>query len=378
MPRSSAERELAFARRLTTAWQHAAPEVVFSHAGRDGDRDLLPSPLIRDLPLQAATPRAAAAPAWLVLRGAGALESVADGRLPPPVTPRGGTALLSDQAACPFRAAARHRLRADTLDEPAFGPTVLDRGTVTHAALQRIWAALGDSDSLHRHDDAALGALVQEAVDAELRTLAREAPQRLPEPLRALEQERLCTLLLDWLALERQRPPFAVEHTEHKAELEVHGLLLRIRPDRVDRLADGRRLVIDYKTGRPGAGPWADPRPDDVQLLLYAQCYADVAAVAYARLRTGECGFQGVAADEGVADGIRAFERQSALQDFKTWRDLLQDWDRRIKALAAELLDGVAVVQPKNAQACQRCNLHSLCRVHELQVGFDDSAEDTP
>jgi hypothetical protein len=43
-----------------------------------------------------------------------------------------------------------------------------------------------------------------------------------------------------------------------------------LRLDRIDRLNDGSLLVIDYKTGDVSPKSWDLPRPDDVQLPLYA------------------------------------------------------------------------------------------------------------
>ena len=46
MPHATPEASLAVDRALTDAWRAAAPEVVFSSARAEGDRELLPSPLV--------------------------------------------------------------------------------------------------------------------------------------------------------------------------------------------------------------------------------------------------------------------------------------------------------------------------------------------
>jgi len=43
-----------------------------------------------------------------------------------------------------------------------------------------------------------------------------------------------------------------------------------VRLDRIDRLNDDSLLVIDYKSGTVSPSSWDLPRPDDVQLPLYA------------------------------------------------------------------------------------------------------------
>src|SRR5258705_5495871 len=53
IPEASAETSLALDRRITDGWKQAAGEVVFSHFTKEEDRDVLPSPLIADLPEKA-------------------------------------------------------------------------------------------------------------------------------------------------------------------------------------------------------------------------------------------------------------------------------------------------------------------------------------
>ncbi len=50
MPEASIEATLALDAAITRGWLAAAGEVVLSHAEAEGERKLLPSPLLRDLP----------------------------------------------------------------------------------------------------------------------------------------------------------------------------------------------------------------------------------------------------------------------------------------------------------------------------------------
>ncbi|HXZ84842.1 MAG TPA: PD-(D/E)XK nuclease family protein, partial [Myxococcota bacterium] len=112
IPEASAEASLARARRITDGWLGAADEVVVSCALLDGERTLLPSPLIAGI----SSRQGQELPAYPRYRdlvfAARRLESAPDGRAPALATrtPRGGTRILADQAACPFRAFAHHRL----------------------------------------------------------------------------------------------------------------------------------------------------------------------------------------------------------------------------------------------------------------------------
>ena len=113
IPEASAEATLARGKRITDGWLAAADEVVVSHPAMEQDRALLASPLISAVAL--GTPETGTYERYRdLIFAARRSETVQDGQAPALATktPRGGTRILSDQAACPFRAFARHRLAA--------------------------------------------------------------------------------------------------------------------------------------------------------------------------------------------------------------------------------------------------------------------------
>ena len=106
------------------------------------------------------------------------------------------------------------------------------------------------------------------------RVLQKKLPPRaresMPKRYLELEETRLIDLVTEWLRYESARVPFTVAETEQKSAAAIAGLSLKLRLDRIDRLNDGSLLVIDYKTGDVSPKSWDLPRPDDVQLPLYA------------------------------------------------------------------------------------------------------------
>ena len=70
----------------------------------------------------------------------------------PPVTsddiPRGGSGLISDQAACPFRAFANYRLGTRKLEEAELGFDARVRGMLMHRCLELFWNEVRSSDRL--------------------------------------------------------------------------------------------------------------------------------------------------------------------------------------------------------------------------------------
>lgn len=379
LPHASAAQELAWAERMTLRWREAAAEVVLSWAVREEDRVLAPSPLIQP-EAQSVTFEEidALAPQWRTLQARGRDVLQADDYAPVPdaaVPVPGGARVIGDQARCPFRAFATHRLGAQPLEQPGYGPNHFDRGLVVHRVLERLWRALHNQAALRALDEAALGQRITDAVETELDRLADESPHRLTPGLRPLEANRLHALVSEWMAQERARPDFTVEQVEGSAPeapggeqhvVRFGGLLLRLRPDRIDRLEDGSRLVIDYKTGARRPAPWRDGRPDEPQLLLYALTQPDVAGLAYARLRAGGVGFDGLAANGNVAPGIKDYAAVRETKTAANWDGLMGRWRGELETVAGELRRGLASVTPKHPrQSCRDCHLHAVCRIRE-------------
>ncbi|HEX4985555.1 MAG TPA: PD-(D/E)XK nuclease family protein [Burkholderiales bacterium] len=360
IPEASAVAALARGVRMTQDWLRAADEVVFSHPAMEQDRRLIVSPLVIDVPL--GTPPADAGETWQGrIHAAARMEMSADGQASalPTRTPQGGTRILADQAACPFRAFARHRLGAEALEEPVAGPDPRTRGQLLHALMRSLWEELKGSDALAGDCAPAVARAAQGAV----------AQARIEEPFAALERARLEKLAREWLELERTRPPFEVVAAERKLGLAVAGLELSGRIDRLDRLASGGHALIDYKTGRPTPNDWMGRRPADPQLPLYAlNAQERITAVAYARLRTGDMTYMGFSEAVDAIPGVKAA---------KDWEALVAGWKQEVESLGAGFASGAAGVDPKQGlKTCARCDLHPFCRVYErvdvLEEGDDE------
>jgi len=355
IPQASAEASLELDRRRTAEWKAAAPEVVFSFPLKEKDRDLSPSPLILDVPQSTVS-----IPDYPRYRDllflARKLQPFEDSKAPPVAATQvqGGTRVLSDQAACPFRAFAIHRLGARPLEEPAPGPDARDRGKLVHAMMASLWRSLKSSKALQSNLEPAV---VQAAAEA-VKEVGLEG--RLAE----LERERLAKVAREWLELEKRRAPFEVIATEEKKNLSVAGLEFSARIDRIDRLEGGGHALIDYKTGgNPGTRHWEGPRPDDPQLPLYAAAVpGDLDAVAFAKVKTGEMKFIGWA---------RAGDLVPNVKPYRDWPALLAQWKKDAEALGAAFAAGDARVDPKDAlKTCRLCDLQTLCRVYEKFSGL--------
>jgi len=294
----------------------------------------------------------------------------------------GGTELIANQSACPFRAFAAARLGARAWDAAQPGLTPAQRGTLLHAVLHAVWQ--GPPNGIRTHADLLalrdrsefVRAHVARALQEKLPAYARE---QMPHAYLDLEAERLAKLIEEWLAFEAERIPFTVNATEVKATATIAGLALNLRLDRVDRLQDGSLLIVDYKTGDVKTKAWDTPRPDDPQLPLYAAFgrtdNTELGGLVFAKVRASEHEFAGRVGN--AAQTLRAgLKGTNTLVKTPLTAEMLLDWQEEILRLAANFVAGKAEVDPHQfPTSCEHCNLGGLCRVRDFPPGAEEEEE---
>ncbi|MFC1747353.1 PD-(D/E)XK nuclease family protein [Pseudomonadota bacterium] len=381
MPHATAERELAYAQRISERLFAAAPQVIISYPQREGDSERRPSPLLAGL-------KNLSRPSWLnnalptyrrKQYTARRIENYADWQAPVlgGAQAKGGTSIFKDQAACPFRAFARHRLGAEGLAEPVTGLDAADRGNLVHNVLERFWTQIADQETLEALSAEELqlqvDAVVQEVVAVE----AEMFPLVFTERFSQLEKARLGRLTVDWLQRECERESFSVAGVEVSRTINVGGLLLDAKADRIDRLKSGGDMIIDYKTGDPKVHAWFGTRPDEPQLPLYAISHGqEVSAIAFARLNPAGNSFRGLSRHANEAEGIVALEESKYDLGKEDWSALLDEWRNVLTDIAQDFRQGIATVDPKDGhKTCQYCECGPLCRITELNgSGLDEAA----
>ncbi len=359
MPDATPADTLAFAERTLARLAGSASSVVLSWPRTDGESELAPSPLLAAY--AAGETAGPVDPGWYaasLCRG-DALQPVAADPVPrvqPDERVLGGAYTVQRQVTDPFSAFACGRLGVSELPLMQPGLSAMLGGSIVHAALHELLKARPALADLHAWAaDGSLAPRIAAAVDAALAPHERQADGVLRRLL-ALERRRLNGILAEFMAGERRREPFAVESVESRLRFNAHGVGLELRVDRIDRLADGSLLVIDYKSGAPRTLLDRDGRPKDVQLVVYAAAIdRDVGALALVNIASRGIHYRGIgrAAEWG---GLEAAE----------WQRRLGEWKGIVDGALRRFADGDVSVNVSLGSDASR-PLSLMSRVEELK-----------
>jgi ATP-dependent helicase/nuclease subunit B len=372
IPQADPVTSLELDRRITQGWLRSASEVVFSHPRMRDESELAPSPLITSIALASVEDLAVERYATLrnAIRAAGTVEKLQDAQAPAVVetTRSGGTGLFKDQAACPFRAFARRRLEAEPLEMPRPGLDLRDRGNLVHEMMRSVWARLLTHARLVATSEAALAEILAACADEAIATMRHRRSESLAGRYGMLERERLVRLAGEWLEQDRARDAFEVAAIEDKHPVTFGGITVTARLDRMDQLSAGR-AIIDYKTGVCKTSDWMGKRPDEPQLPMYALGRGeDIAAVAFAVVKTGESKYKGISRVPNLIQGVCTIDKDKgkAAKRYRGWDDLVAGWRVELEAMGRGFAQGDARVDPKRLPStCENCHQHMFCRIAE-------------
>ena len=383
MPHASAQLDWDVAAAMTRRLLASAAEIHFSFARQSDGVDARPSRLI----VQVAGSPQQLSSELIAARAAGPstvpFEDVSLIPFPPGIAP-GGSSVLTAQSQCPFKAFATARLGAKDWEPAEAGLNAKERGQLLHDVLHAVWG--GPPDGIRTYAelttktetnlDAFVAGHVRRVLHEKMPARARES---MPKRYLELEATRLIGLVTEWLRYEAARVAFAVVDTEKQAEVAIDGLMLKLRLDRIDRLNDGSLLVIDYKSGDVSPKLWDLLRPDDVQLPLYAgfalDPVEDCGGLVFAKVRPGKMEFAGRVTDARTTLR-RELRGNTNLVKCPLSLGQLLDWKTYIEKMARQFLAGRADVDPrKYPETCERCGLQSLCRIQEIEGGFNAGAD---
>ena len=380
MPQASPQIVLEQARAQTAALLSSADEVVFSwtEVAEEGVATTC-SPLIASVPRRDRSQVLGDSQTGLyveALRSSASLAQLHDDPAPALAKDEqvgGGTRLMDHQLNCPFRAFAEHRLHAREYPVPWEGLSPLDRGSIMHKLLHRLYTEYEDAASLKANSDKLRHQLEEWAAE-----IPRDEPlgaRPLVIGLLRLERERAVQMALDWVGVDLARKEFRIQALEDRVELDLGDITLSMRLDRVDGpIGKSGALVLDYKTGSKlplsGLYPY---RLRSSQLPAYALATKDVSAVAYVYLTGRETSVVGICDPKAGIPGKDAMPKLvpiSKHRDFsehQDWESLLAAWRQALERAAQDLSAGNARLGIFSYDDSARKQYQVLSRIHDLE-----------
>lgn len=352
MPYASPARELQLAQKGINRLKFSARHVVFSYPKLSEDKPNLPSPLIAGLP---------SLPAYEITSNEKALplnSFIEAYEIPIAENEKviGGTAILANQAKCPFRAFATHRLHAKAALTTSDGPDAKERGQLIHKVMELMWQTLKSQKNLLSLDNPQLDQTIEQAICKALEPIIQQRPSSFSALIQDVEMVKLKNLVQACLNWERERPAFEIKALEESFSINLAGIDFKLRVDRLDQLEDGSKWIIDYKSSLPTSMPWNEERPKEPQLLLYALLDETINGLLFAQLKAGQLTCKGFTAEKHSLAGLNSLKKE------ERWADYREHWQIQLNELAEEFSQGHCQPQPATAAVCQNCDLQNLCR----------------
>ena len=361
------QKQINLVKNITRRLVQSTKEIVLSYPVKDDDQLLRPSPVLREYTIHVNEKPDFKTYSKKLIQSK-KTEEIIDTTAPAinsDIPVNGGVSLFKDQAACPFKAFAKHRLHARGIEKSDIGLDAIDRGNLVHRVLHIFWQGMKKSEQLRRSTESVVNKRIEEAVKVAISEQSKKMPETFGQNFITIESDRLQNLVHEWLLIESKREPFNVKATEKGHHVLFQNITLHIRLDRIDELPDGRLVIIDYKTGSASVSSWFGERPEDPQLPLYAiTSEGEVAALVFAKIKKGESRFIGQSYLDSSIPEVTYVENDE-------WHQFIHDWKENLGDLANEFRQGQAIVDP-TPSACKFCDLPMLCRIAERIEQFED------
>ncbi|HJN37290.1 MAG TPA: PD-(D/E)XK nuclease family protein [Gammaproteobacteria bacterium] len=276
-------------------------------------------------------------------------ESLIEQPIPLTTPKKASSQLIKDQAHCPFRAFAVHRLHAKSPNPTPLHLSPQQRGTILHHIVESL--TLQPNQPIEKCIEKSINTYVSDNLK-----------YSIGHNLLELEKIRFKNIIEEW-----KNHPTLPSSLGARCEMPLHGnmnsLHFSLRLDRVDLIDPYSYRIIDYKTGTINLHEWLDSRLLEPQLPLYALLYPKAKEIGIITLKSNRIRYKGISF---LADEIELIGHRSSNPYQLTSQELIRGWRTKINTLIEEFENGLATVTPHpKSNLCQYCHLTSLCRIHD-------------
>jgi ATP-dependent helicase/nuclease subunit B len=270
--------------------------------------------------------------------------------------------------------------------------SALEKGNLYHRVLHRLYGQVTAEERMTPELVQSLRGQVAVLFEEEW-TKAQQARMTQVGVRQLLEKERLLRRLQEWFEVESKAwmemglplvPRYlewafgmrAAQGDDPRSQREpvtVGKLKFRGKIDRVDATADGKFVVVDYKTKHAKPMPKAIEQGIDFQLPVYVKAveqalFADGTPVgaAYFSIEKGDRTSSALVKEEFL-EALGMGKKRTKLDD-ESWEELFLLTEQTLSRYREQMASGVFAVLPSDEAVCAHCEYRRVCRYDRLRA----------
>jgi len=271
---------------------------------------------------------------------------------------KGGYDVFKTQLQCPFKSVSRYRWKIKNTKEKIYW-NAKEQGIVIHKILKEIWKQLkNQKELLYLFKNNQIYFFINNIVSCILSSYFYKLGYHYKKIFFQIEIQRITKLVFDWLLIESQRTPFSVISNEKKIFKYIGKIPIKIQIDRIDQLQNGKKIIIDYKTGHRISRKLIENLYEP-QLPLYA-IMQNSNGIAYAYINTKSMGFYGIGEISSKDFFYKKIHYNSKFICI-SWEKQLNNWLNNFKKLSKKFYLGLAIIKP-SIISCNYCEFYNFCQ----------------